>query len=509
MKIIALDVGSKRIGVAVADTAVKIAVPHSTVEVDGTEFTQIARIMQVEKSNHLVVGLPRNSEGEESKQSATVRSFVVALQDYFTKRKLAKPLVKFQDESLTSVKAEENLALNKRKKQRSKGEVDREAATIILQDFLDSFGSGNLEKANVEDFDVKKKSKKRGGAFKVFATIVALLIVAVVGTVVWYTEMMKAVDPGNCQGVACETTEFVVADGENTGQIAERLEKDGLIKSAFAFKMYLKLEAKGTTLRIGHYTLDTSMDVARIVQVLNDGVAAQTFKITFLPGDSMVGVRNRLIAAGFSKESVDDALTKQYDHPVMVTKPADVPLIGYVYGDTYEFYADVTAEEVLVRTFDQLYKVVQDEGLVDGYKARGLSLFEGITLASIVQKEAYKADMPQVAQIFLLRLKKGISLGSDAVIGYEADQLNPNRDKTDMSYLETIGCPWNSRKCTGLPPNPISNPGESALVSVKNPAAGDYLYFLTGDDQKMYYAKTLAEHEANIKNHCNVMCSYL
>lgn len=158
MKIVALDVGSKRIGVAVADTSVKIAVPHSTIEVDGTEFEQIARIMRMQGSKHLVVGLPRNAQGEESAQSATVRSFIVSLQDYFVKHNIDKPLIKYQDESLTSVKAEENLALNKRKKIRAKGEVDREAATLILQDFLDSF---NPENVNEEDPNAKKSLNAR------------------------------------------------------------------------------------------------------------------------------------------------------------------------------------------------------------------------------------------------------------------------------------------------------------------------------------------------------------
>ncbi len=114
MKIVALDVGEKRIGVATADSGVRIAVPHSTVVVDGDEFEEIYKIMGEVGAKHLVVGLPRNSKGEETAQSEYVRKFIIALQAYFVKRGGAKALVKFQDESLTSVIAETHLAMGKK-----------------------------------------------------------------------------------------------------------------------------------------------------------------------------------------------------------------------------------------------------------------------------------------------------------------------------------------------------------------------------------------------------------
>ena len=163
-----------------------------------------------------------------------------------------------------------------------------------------------------------------------------------------------------------------------------------------------------------------------------------------------------------------------------------------------------------------MYSVIKDNNLEQLYKNAGLSLHEGITLASVVQSEAgimSLADQEQVAQVFLLRLKRGMVLGSDAIIAYRADQINSNRDKTDMSYLTTIPCPWNSRNCAGLPPTPISSPGRNALIAVAEPASGDYLYFISGYDAdgnvKMYYARTQAEHEANIRNHCGDLCKRL
>lgn len=125
---IALDVGEKRIGVARGDTDVRIAVPIDTIEVDGTEFDAIAKIFSDEKADAVVVGYPRNQSGQPTAQTAYVESFVHQLQKYV-------PNTIFQDESLTSVLAEQRLQSHK--KPYSKGDIDAQAAAMILQDYLE------------------------------------------------------------------------------------------------------------------------------------------------------------------------------------------------------------------------------------------------------------------------------------------------------------------------------------------------------------------------------------
>ena len=125
---VALDVGEKRIGVAVGDSGVRIAVPLTTIEVDGTEIAQIASVVIEEKADVIVVGYPRNQSGEATAQTAYVETFAKQLTD------IAPKLV-FQDESLTSVLAEQRL--QSYKKPYSKGEIDALAAAIILQDYME------------------------------------------------------------------------------------------------------------------------------------------------------------------------------------------------------------------------------------------------------------------------------------------------------------------------------------------------------------------------------------
>lgn len=125
-----LDVGEKRIGVALGDSGVRIAVPFETVQVDGSEIETIASIALKERIDVLVVGYPRNQSGEPTAQTAYVEAFTHRLQD------IPAELV-FQDESLTSVLAEQRLMSYK--KPYTKGDIDAQAAAIILQDYLEQY----------------------------------------------------------------------------------------------------------------------------------------------------------------------------------------------------------------------------------------------------------------------------------------------------------------------------------------------------------------------------------
>lgn len=126
--ILALDVGEKRIGVAVADTGIKIAVPQNTVEVDGTEIQTIIEMILRHEVSTVVFGYPRNQAGEVTQQTAYVEAFAENFADVPAK-------VVFQDESLTSVLAEKQL--EKQGRPYSKGDIDALAASIILEDYLE------------------------------------------------------------------------------------------------------------------------------------------------------------------------------------------------------------------------------------------------------------------------------------------------------------------------------------------------------------------------------------
>lgn len=128
-KYLALDVGEKRIGIAAGDGTVKIAVPMETVEVDGNELRAIAKYIAREEADVVVVGYPRNQSGEPTAQTAFVEAFVEQLKAF-------APHIVFQDESLTSVLAEQRL--KGLKKPYTKADIDAHAAALILQDYLEN-----------------------------------------------------------------------------------------------------------------------------------------------------------------------------------------------------------------------------------------------------------------------------------------------------------------------------------------------------------------------------------
>ncbi|MBO4855332.1 Holliday junction resolvase RuvX [Candidatus Saccharibacteria bacterium] len=146
MRILALDIGTKRIGVAFADTKVRIAIPRGMIPVDGNELPTIAKWYRLEKADLIVSGLPRNSQGAETQQTQIVRDFVDKMKAYFSEQEQTPLVVRFQDESLTSVAAETLFGNDVSRADRAAGKVDTEAATIILQDFLESTNFDQLEK---------------------------------------------------------------------------------------------------------------------------------------------------------------------------------------------------------------------------------------------------------------------------------------------------------------------------------------------------------------------------
>lgn len=127
---LALDVGEKRIGVALGDDGVKLAFPYETIDVDGSEIVRIAELTIAENVDTIVVGYPRNQSGEPTAQTAYVETFAQQLSDF-------DATIVYQDESLTSVMAEQRLQSHK--KPYTKGDIDALAAAMILQDYLEQY----------------------------------------------------------------------------------------------------------------------------------------------------------------------------------------------------------------------------------------------------------------------------------------------------------------------------------------------------------------------------------
>lgn len=350
---------------------------------------------------------------------------------------------------------------------------------------------------DIQDTNPKKpKSRKlRKIILWVVGSLLALILLVAGAAYLWYSQSLQPVDAANKERIQVE-----IVKGSAPTDIAELLEQKKIVKSKYAFDIYTRISGTRNKLQAGTYSLSPAESTQSIVEHLVSGKTDQV-SVTFLPGATLAESRQVLLKAGYAETEVDAALNKKYDHPLFHSKPSTADLEGYIWGETYAFETGTSVEAILEETFDHYYKVVQSEKLVEAFQRQNLSLYEGITLASIIQREVSGvADQKQVAQVFFKRLSIDMPLGADATYKYAAKKLgvppHPNLDS-----------PYNTRKYAGLPPGPIATPGKTALQAVASPALGDYLYFVSGDDEINYFARTLDEHEANTRDHCQKKCS--
>ena len=591
MRIIGLDVGTKRIGVAKADTSVRIAIPNGYVLVNGQEIPEILRIARLNDTNFFVVGLPRSNDGNETAQSAYARKFADTLA-----ASMPGARIYFQDESLTSVVAEERL--KKRKKNFEKGEIDAEAASIILQDFIEHYAAKLAQnsaskipnqlvnpaaditpsvspatatspyvspattlsspevqsiineptKSEAESTESPRPDRSLEKPMKkvkriLFSLFILLFLAGLFGGgYYWYS--LQPVSSANCRFDSakaasesnekeadsnCEYQTIEVTAGESVKEIANNLKQADLIRNPQAFELYARINNLHAKLKTGKYSFRKTMSARAIAkQLVNGVVSSDVFNLTILPGTNLLGdkgksqtgIIHQFRTLGYSEEEINQALTKHYDNPVLKGLyadenklsnpdiPAKLALEGYLYGETYQFYNHEKLENVITTILNQFNDVVVSNQLEEKFKARGLSLREGITLASIIQKEANTEDMPGVSMVFQNRLKQGIALGSDVTATYAADITGIDRANATNADILAVNSLYNTRKFPGLPPGPIAVPSKAALLAVAEPdsSKASMLYFLTGDDGLMYYSSTDAEHNQKIRDHCQKLC---
>lgn len=294
---------------------------------------------------------------------------------------------------------------------------------------------------------------------------------------------------------------ITVEPGASVDDIAGLLQREKVIRSSWAFRLYVSSKEVGADLKAGSYELAASQSVAEIVSQLTRGKVA-TNLVTLLPGRRIDQLRTTLIQDGFKEAEVDAALdpSKYAGHPALVDKPGGASLEGYLYPDSYQKTANTDAAVIIGSSLDQMNNYLTPE-LRSAFAKQGLSTYQAIILASIVEKEVPKQqDREQVAQVFLSRLRIDMRLESDATASYGAvlaGQKPSNRFESA----------YNTYSHAGLPPTPISNVTISSLKAVAYPADTEWLYFVSGDDGTTHFSKTFPEHESKVQQYCTRLCN--
>jgi len=288
-----------------------------------------------------------------------------------------------------------------------------------------------------------------------------------------------------------------IRPGEPARAILERLEREGLLRSAAVTRIYLTRAAGDPPLLAGEYRLTSPLSAVELLARLRSGEVV-TYPVTLVEGWTYFECAEALQRAGFGPR---EALLAEFRDPRRVA-PLDSraeTLEGYLFPDTYRFPRGADAASIadaLVARFRRVWSrdVAPLRTPGDDRTPREL-----VILASLVEKEARRDDeRPLVAAVYANRLRRQIGLYADPTIIYGlklAGRWDGNLRRSDLE----ADSPWNTYRRPGLPPGPICSPGRASLLAALRPADVDYLYFVSRNDGSHVFSTTLAEHNRNVE----------
>ncbi|MBX4188227.1 MAG: endolytic transglycosylase MltG [Candidatus Doudnabacteria bacterium] len=338
---------------------------------------------------------------------------------------------------------------------------------------------------------------------KIIALILFFVLVFAVGFLIY--AYVKVHRPSNSDS---SPVVFSVPKGATTREVAQSLESKGIINSDFIFTAYSMLEGANGKIQAGDYQLDRNMSMKQILEALVSGKVTRTLKrVTIVEGAMNSQIKSILVDQGLATPSqFDEAVDTDHDFKFNDQARGN-KFEGYLFPDTYQFDVTWDAEQIIERMLANFESRITDQMLTD-IQVKDLNMKDVIILASIIEREVGRSssvqitqevndelqrEREQVASVFYNRLESKMPLQSDATVNYITGKNDRQALFTDLE----VDSPYNTYKYAGLPPGPISNPGIGAIRSVIYPADTDYLYFLSDENGKAYFGKTLEEHNSN------------
>lgn len=303
--------------------------------------------------------------------------------------------------------------------------------------------------------------------------------------------------------IAAQVDTVVVEEGDGLRDLAQGLKQQGIIPSEWVFLGYVWYKGWQQQIKGGEYPLKADMTVADLAAFFTQGnPLAREVKVQFIEGwtaRDMAGYLREQGVAGWqdflNDVRVNDTrkILPEREYDFLADKPANADLEGYLFPDTYRIFRDASGTDIIGKMLDNFGSKVTPELRAEATR-QGWSLFDVVTLASIVEKEGKtKEDRRNIAHVFIKRLAINMSLQSDATVNYVTgkDELQPTFDDLAVESL------YNTYQQQGLPPGPISNPSLESIEAVIYPAENDYYYFLTKHDGETVFSVTGEEHLSN------------
>ncbi len=297
---------------------------------------------------------------------------------------------------------------------------------------------------------------------------------------------------------------FVVTPGETASEIADNLERSGFIRSALQFRLAAREEGVDGLFEAGEYQLSASMRPSEIRRALLSG-RNRPLRFTIPEGHRLTQIADAFdeLRPGTRGEFVSIASAARFAHPFLRDRPSSASLEGYLFPDTYELDREASPLQTITRMLDAFGGRVSED-LIRRAGARGLNIHQMVTLASIVEREAQLAsERETIAGVFLARLKLGMPLQADPTVQYAIasgmERLPGGYWKRELSAADlAFASPYNTYQVRGLPPGPIASPGVASVEAVVTARDTDLLYFVARPDGSHLFARTLAEHNANV-----------
>ncbi|MBR3162043.1 MAG: endolytic transglycosylase MltG [Bacilli bacterium] len=306
------------------------------------------------------------------------------------------------------------------------------------------------------------------------------------------------------------TLKKVVIEKGSINDISNTLYKHHLIKSKFAFKLYVKLKNKNN-LMAATYNFSENMGTRKVVDILSKGKKATSeIKITFKEGLNMRKIA-KIIAD--ETDNTEDDVYNLLDDSDYINKLVDkywfltddikndaiyYPLEGYLYPNTYNFLSESSSvEEIFEQMLDETNR--QLSSYKDSFSNSSYSIHQIITMASIAELEGITLEeRKNIVGVFINRLNGNMNIGSDVTTYYGA---NVDMGERDLYSEEVSLCNDYNTRCPTfkkLPVSPICNPSIEAIEAAINPNKNNYYYFVADKNKKIYFSRTQKEHTNTI-----------
>ncbi len=287
-------------------------------------------------------------------------------------------------------------------------------------------------------------------------------------------------------------TSVVVERGATFDEIATQLATDGVISNVVTFRALARARGQDVAVRAGEYRFTSHETQHEVLRALVNGGAQVAGWVTIPEGYTAGQIAARLHEAGLG--STSGFLHAFLRDSIVVDGVRTVNLEGFLFPSTYLIPVDADATEIERLMTDEFFAKLPADAAVRA-RALHVSVPQAVTVASLVEREAKAdADRPRIAGVIYNRLRAGMPLQVDATIEYAL-----HAHKSDLSFGDLrIASPYNSYTHAGLPPTPIANPGLPSLEAALHPSKSDDFYYVYCGHGHHVFAKTLAEHQANV-----------